>query len=146
MGEGLSLIEKKCLEKGMKMTDQRRVVAHVLSVSTDHPDVEAVYRRSLEIDNNISIATVYRTIRLFKEANILESHDFRDGRSRYEIARDSHHDHLIDLKSGKVIEFADEELDRLKKEIALRCGYKLIDYRLELFGVPLDSDNKSAEE
>jgi len=137
-------LEKLCLEKGMRMTDQRRVIARVLSAADDHPDVEEVYRRATAIDSNISIATVYRTVRLFEEAGILERHDFRDGRSRYEEVPDIHHDHLIDLKSGKVFEFRNEEIEALQREVARRLGFKLVDHRLELYGVPLDKDKKDS--
>ena len=129
-------IEKLCADKGMRMTDQRRVVARVLSQSTDHPDVEELYRRSAAVDPHISIATVYRTVRLFEEAGIIARHDFRDGRSRYEEATDDHHDHLIDMKTGKVVEFVDPEIERLQHAIAERLGYKLVAHRLELYGVP----------
>jgi len=122
----------------MRMTDQRRVVARVLSVATDHPDVEELYRRAHEVDPHISIATVYRTVRLFEEAGIIARHDFRDGRSRYEEASETHHDHLIDMKSGRVVEFVDEEIEKLQALIAKRLGYKLVDHRLELYGVPLE--------
>ena len=130
-----STIEKLCIEKNMRMTDQRRVIAKVLSDAEDHPDVEEVYRRSTQIDNQISIATVYRTVRLFEEANILERHDFRDGRSRYELVTESHHDHMIDIESGEVIEFFDEEIEQLQKTIAKKLGYELVDHRMELYGV-----------
>jgi Fur family ferric uptake transcriptional regulator len=130
-------IEKLCIAKGLRMTDQRRVIARVLSDSKDHPDVEELHRRATAIDKGISIATVYRTVRLFEESGILERHDFRDGRSRYEEATDDHHDHLIDMKTGQVIEFVDPEIERLQQEIARRLGYSLIDHRLELYGVPL---------
>ncbi|MCP5382538.1 MAG: transcriptional repressor [Kordiimonadaceae bacterium] len=130
-----STIEKLCIEKNMRMTDQRRVIAKVLSEAEDHPDVEEVYRRSTNIDNQISIATVYRTVRLFEEANILERHDFRDGRSRYELVTESHHDHMIDIESGEVIEFFDEEIEQLQKSIAKKLGYELVDHRMELYGV-----------
>ncbi len=133
-----SRIEQRCLELGMKMTDQRRVIAQVLSGSTDHPDVEEVYRRATAIDPHISIATVYRTVRLFEEANILERHDFGDGRARYEELSEDHHDHLIDMQSGKVIEFHSDEIEALQREIARRHGFKLVGHRLELYGVPLD--------
>jgi Fur family ferric uptake transcriptional regulator len=136
---GLSRIEALCIEKGMKMTGQRRVIARVLSESSDHPYVEEVYRRAVKIDPRISIATVYRTVRLFEEANILERHDFGDGRSRYEEAGESHHDHLIDVQSGKVIEFKSSEIEALQRAIAETYGYRLIGHRLELFGVPMDS-------
>jgi Fur family ferric uptake transcriptional regulator len=126
-------IEKLCTEKGLKMTAQRRVIARVLSEATDHPDVEELYRRASEIDKAISIATVYRTVRLFEEANILERHDFRDGRSRYEEATEIHHDHLIDIDTGDVIEFQNEEIERLQREVAKKLGYELVDHRLELY-------------
>ncbi len=125
------------------MTDQRRVVARVLSNATDHPDVEELYRRSAAVDPHISIATVYRTVRLFEEAGIIARHEFRDGRSRYEEAPQDHHDHLIDMKTGKVIEFMDEEIEALQAAIARRLGYRLIDHRLELYGVPLDAAEDS---
>ncbi len=130
-------LEKICIEKGMRMTEQRRVIARVLSVSEDHPDVEEIHRRAVAIDSKISIATVYRTMRLFEEAGVVERHDFQDGRSRYEEATETHHDHLIDLKSGEVIEFVNEEIERLQKKIAEQHGYKLMAHRLELYGVPL---------
>ncbi len=131
-------IEKLCVEKGMRMTEQRKVIARVLSSSKDHPDVEELHRRSVAIDPHISIATVYRTVRLFEESGILERHDFRDGRSRYEEVPETHHDHLIDMKTGKVVEFVDPEIERLQQEIARRLGYRLVDHRLELYGVPMD--------
>ncbi|MGZ8364550.1 MAG: Fur family transcriptional regulator [Caulobacteraceae bacterium] len=131
-------IEKLCIDKGMRMTEQRRVVARVLSVATDHPHVEELYRRAHQVDPHISIATVYRTVRLFEESGIIEKHDFRDGRARYEEAPDTHHDHLIDMRSGKVLEFVDEEIEALQNRIAERLGYRLVDHRLELYGVPLD--------
>ena len=131
-------IEKLCVEKGMRMTDQRRVVARVLSEAKDHPDVEELYRRAHMVDPHISIATVYRTVRLFEESGIIERHDFRDGRSRYEEAPDVHHDHLIDMRSGRVIEFVDEDIEKLQRAIAKRLGFRLIDHRLELYGVPVE--------
>ena len=131
-------LEKLCAEKGMRMTDQRRVVARILSAATDHPDVEELYRRAHAVDPHISIATVYRTVRLFEEAGIIAKHDFRDGRARYEEAKDEHHDHLIDMRTGQVVEFMDEEIERLQAAIARRLGYKLVDHRLELYGVPLE--------
>ncbi len=131
-----SRIEELCIEKGMKMTGQRRVIARVLSESNDHPDVEEVYRRASEVDPKISIATVYRTVRLFEEANILERHDFGDGRSRYEEVTEEHHDHLIDIQSGKVIEFHDKEIEELQEQIADKYGFRLVGHRLELYGVP----------
>ena len=130
-------IEDLCLEKGMRMTDQRRVIAKVLSEAEDHPDVEEVYRRSTAIDSGISIATVYRTVRLFEEAGILERHDFRDGRSRYEPVSDEHHDHLINVETGEVLEFHNDEIEKLQEEIARKLGYKLVDHRMELYGVPI---------
>ncbi len=130
-------LEKICIQKGMRMTEQRRVIARVLSVAEDHPDVEEIHRRAVAIDSKISIATVYRTMRLFEEAGVVERHDFQDGRSRYEEATETHHDHLIDLKSGEVIEFVNEEIERLQKKIAEQHGYKLMAHRLELYGVPL---------
>lgn len=128
-------IAKLCTEKGLKMTAQRRIVARVLSESSDHPDVEELHRRALHLDRRISLATVYRTVRLFEEANILERHDFRDGRSRYEASTDDHHDHLIDLESGRVIEFQNEEIERLQRDVASKLGYDLVDHRLELYAV-----------
>ncbi len=133
-----SRLEQLCIDKGLKMTEQRRVIARVLSDSADHPDVEAVYRRAAELDPKISIATVYRTVRLLQEANILARHDFGDGRARYEEMPSDHHDHLIDMKSGRVIEFRNEEIEKLQREVAAQLGYKLVDHRLELFAVPLD--------
>ena len=133
-------IEKLCIEKGLRMTEQRRVIARVLSTAEDHPDAEELHRRAAEIDSGISLATVYRTVRLFEEANIIERHDFRDGRSRYEEASEDHHDHLIDLKTGDVVEFMDEEIERLQEAIARRLGYKLVDHRLELYGVKIEDD------
>lgn len=139
-----SRIEEKCVENGLRMTDQRRIIAKVLSESQDHPDVEMLYQRSVEVDPNISIATVYRTVRLFEEAGITQRHDFGDGRARYEEAPEEHHDHLIDLKSGKVIEFNNEEIEKLQQIIAEKLGYELVDHRLELYGVPLE-DNKNVK-
>jgi len=131
-------IEALCAEKGLRITEQRRVIARVLGESEDHPDVEALHARAAAVDPGISIATVYRTVRLFEESGIIERHDFRDGRSRYEEAPDHHHDHLIDMKTGKVVEFVDEEIERLQQAIARKLGYKLVDHRLELYGVPLE--------
>ena len=140
----LDRLEKLCVEKGMRMTDQRRVIARVLSDAHDHPDVEELYRRSHAIDPHISIATVYRTVRLFEEAGIIARHDFRDGRSRYEETSESHHDHLIDMKTGQVVEFVDEEIEALQAAIARRLGYRLVDHRLELYGVPMEETEGSA--
>ena len=128
-------LERLCIEKGLKMTGQRRVIAQVLSESTDHPDVERVYRRAARMDPRISIATVYRTVKLFEEENILERHDFGDGRARYEEVPQEHHDHLIDVKSGKVVEFQNDEIERLQREVAASLGYRLVGHRLELFAV-----------
>lgn len=133
-------LEHLCVSKGMRMTEQRRVIARVLSVSTDHPDVEELYARASAIDDRISIATVYRTVRLFEEAGILERHDFGDGRGRYEEVREEHHDHLIDVQSGRVIEFRNEEIENLQRKVAAELGYKLVDHRLELYAVPADRD------
>ena len=132
-----SRLEALCLEKGLKMTDQRRTIARVLSDATDHPDVEQVYRRATALDPRISIATVYRTVRLFEEASILERHDFGDGRSRYEESPQEHHDHLIDVESGRVIEFREEEIEALQRRVAERLGYRLVGHRLELYAVPM---------
>ena len=130
-------LERLCIEKGMKMTEQRRIIARVLSVADDHPDVEEVYRRASELDSKISIATVYRTMRLFEDEGIVDRHDFGDGRARYEETSEEHHDHLIDVKSGRVIEFHNEEIEALQERIAREHGLKLVDHRLELYGVPL---------
>ena len=131
-------IEALCHEKGLRITEQRKVIARVLSDADDHPDVEALHSRASAIDPGISIATVYRTVRLFEEAGILDRHDFGDGRSRYEAAPESHHDHLIDVETGKVIEFVDPEQEALQKQIAEKLGYRLVDHRMELYGVALD--------
>jgi Fur family transcriptional regulator, ferric uptake regulator len=128
-------LEALCVTKNMRMTDQRRVIARVLDSANDHPDVDELHRRCIAVDPGISIATVYRTVRLFEEAGILERHDFRDGRSRYEVVPDEHHDHLIDLETGKVIEFHDAELEALQKRIAEKLGFELIDHRMELYGM-----------
>jgi Fur family ferric uptake transcriptional regulator len=133
-----SRLEQLCEQLGMRMTDQRRVIARVLSASSDHPDVEELHRRSVAVDPRISIATVYRTVRMFEENGILSRLDLGDGRARYEEMPESHHDHLIDTRTGKIIEFNDPELEELQERIAARLGYKLVDHRLELFGVPLD--------
>jgi Fur family ferric uptake transcriptional regulator len=132
-----SRLELKCAEKGLKMTGQRRIIARILSESQDHPDVELLHQRAHRIDPKISIATVYRTVRLFEEAGIIEKHDFGDGRARYEEMREEHHDHLIDLKNGKVIEFSNEEIERLQRAVAEKLGYRLVDHRLELYCLPL---------
>ena len=134
-------LEQLCADKGLRITEQRRVIARVLSESDDHPDVEMVHERANKIDPGISIATVYRTVRLFEEAGILDRHDFGDGRARYEAAPEAHHDHLIDVETGKVVEFVDPELEALQKQIAEKLGYRLVDHRMELYGVRLDREN-----
>jgi Fur family ferric uptake transcriptional regulator len=131
-------IEALCQQRGLRITEQRRVIARVLSEADDHPDVEELHQRASAIDKGISIATVYRTVRLFEEAGILERHEFGDGRARYEAAPEAHHDHMIDVESGKVIEFVDPELEALQKQVAERLGYRLVDHRMELFGVKLE--------
>ena len=131
-------IEALCAAKGMRMTEQRRTIARVLADADDHPDVEELYRRSSKIDDRISISTVYRTMKLFEDAGIIERHDFREGRARYEQIPESHHDHLINLRTGDVVEFRSEEIERLQAEVARKLGYKLVDHRLELYAVPLD--------
>ena len=138
----MTRIEKACVDKGLRMTDQRRVIARVLSDAADHPDAEELYRRASAIDPHISIATVYRTVKLFEDSGIITRHDFREGRARYEHISETHHDHLINLRSGQVIEFQSEEIERLQREIARKLGYKLVDHRLELYAVPLDDDKK----
>jgi Fur family ferric uptake transcriptional regulator len=131
-------VEALCLKKGLRITEQRRVIARVLSEIDDHPDVEALHRRVADVDPRISIATVYRTVKLFEESGILERHEFQGGRSRYEMAQDDHHDHLINVETGEVVEFHDPELEALQARIAARLGFKLVDHRMELYGVPLD--------
>jgi Fur family transcriptional regulator, ferric uptake regulator len=131
-------IEALCADKGLRITEQRRVIARILSDSEDHPDVETLHERAAAIDPKISIATVYRTVRLFEEAGILDRHEFGDGRARYEAVSDEHHDHLIDVETGKVLEFVDEELEALQKRIAERLGFRLVDHRMELYGVKSD--------
>ena len=137
-----SRLEKQCLDRGLRMTEQRRVIARVLSDSDDHPDVETVYQRASQIDPGIGLATVYRTLRLFEEANILERHDFGDGRARYEEVTEEHHDHLIDVNTGDVIEFSNEAIEQLQKKVAAELGYKLVDHRLELYGTKLEKPDK----
>jgi Fur family ferric uptake transcriptional regulator len=131
-------VEKLCMDKGMRMTDQRRVIARVLSDAHDHPDVEELHRRAHALDPHISIATVYRTVRLFEEAGIITRLDLRDGRSRYEEHPETHHDHLIDMKTGKIVEFVDPEIEALQEAIARKLGYRLVDHRLELYGMPVE--------
>ena len=128
-------IEQKCLAKGVKLTDQRRVIAQVMSESSDHPDVDELYNRVSKIDPKISIATVYRTVKLFEETGILTKHEFKGGKARYEELNESHHDHLIDVKTGEIIEFVDEEIEKLQKKVAEKYGYTLVDHKLELYGV-----------
>jgi Fur family ferric uptake transcriptional regulator len=131
-------VETLCADKGLRITEQRKVIARVLSEAEDHPDVEALHVRAAAIDPGISIATVYRTVRLFEDAGILERHDFGDGRARYEAAAEEHHDHLIDVETGKVIEFVDAELEAMQRRIAEKLGFRLVDHRMELYGVSLD--------
>jgi Fur family ferric uptake transcriptional regulator len=135
-------LEELCAEKGMRMTDQRRVIARILQDSDDHPDVEELYRRSSKVDPRISISTVYRTVKLFEDEGIIERHDFRDGRSRYEAVPEEHHDHMIDVSSGTVIEFRSAEIEALQERIAREHGFRLVGHRLELYGIPLDKDDK----
>ncbi len=136
-------IEALCAAKGMRMTEQRRTIARVLAAADDHPDVEELYRRCVKVDEHISISTVYRTVRLFEDAGIIERHDFREGRARYETAPEAHHDHLINLRNGDVIEFQSEDIERLQAEVARKLGYKLVDHRLELYAVPLKDDKST---
>ncbi|MCO6176733.1 MULTISPECIES: Fur family transcriptional regulator [Ciceribacter] len=141
MSEPVKSLQDLCVERGMRMTEQRRVIARILEESDDHPDVEELYRRSSAVDSRISISTVYRTVKLFEDAGIIARHDFRDGRSRYETVPEEHHDHLIDLKTGKVIEFHSPEIEALQERIAREYGFRLVDHRLELYGVPLKKDD-----
>ena len=134
-------LEALCAERGLRITEQRRIIARVLSESEDHPDVERLHERASAIDPKISIATVYRTVRLFEDAGILDRHDFGDGRARYEATPEAHHDHLIDVETGKVVEFVDPELEALQRQIAERLGYRLVDHRMELYGVRLDRED-----
>src|SRR6267154_1247034 len=135
-------IEARCAATGMRMTEQRRVIARVLAEALDHPDVEELYRRCVAVDDKISISTVYRTVKLFEDAGIIERHDFREGRARYEQMREDHHDHLINLRTGEVVEFKSEEIEQLQSEIARKLGFRLLDHRLELYAVPLDDPKK----
>ena len=132
-------IEQKCIAKGVKLTEQRRIIAKVMSEATDHPDVDELYNRVSKIDPKISIATVYRTVKLFEEAGILTKHDFKGGKARYEAMIESHHDHLIDVKTGEIIEFVDEEIEKLQKKVAEKHGYTLVDHKLELYGIKKNS-------
>ena len=131
-------IEQKCLAKGVKLTDQRKIIAKIMTESKDHPDVDELYNRASKVDSKISIATVYRTVKLFEESGILAKHDFKGGKARYEELNEGHHDHLIDVKSGEIIEFVDEEIEKLQEKIAEKYGYRLVDHKLELYGVNLD--------
>ncbi|MFN3507414.1 MAG: Fur family transcriptional regulator [Allorhizobium sp.] len=142
MNDALKSLEALCAERGMRMTEQRRVIARILEESDDHPDVEELYRRSSKVDAKISISTVYRTVKLFEDAGIIERHDFRDGRSRYETVPEEHHDHLIDLKTGTVVEFHSPEIEALQERIAREHGFRLVGHRLELYGIPLSKDEK----
>ena len=128
-------IEQKCLAKGVKLTDQRKIIAKIMSDSQDHPDVDELYKRASKIDSKISIATVYRTVKLFEEEGIVAKHDFKGGKARYEELNESHHDHLIDIKTGEIIEFVDEEIEKLQQKVADKYGYKLVDHKLELYGI-----------
>lgn len=135
-------LEEACVAKGMRMTEQRRVIAQVIEAASDHPDVEELYRRASALDDRISLSTVYRTVNLFEEAGLVTKHDFKDGRARFELIPDEHHDHLIDIRSGKVIEFRNEEIEAIQEVIAKRLGYRLVDHRLELYAVPIEGDSK----
>lgn len=135
-------LEQECIDKGMRMTEQRRTIARVLEQASDHPDTEELYRRASALDPKISISTVYRTVALFEDAGIVERHEFRDGRARYETLPERHHDHLIDMKTGDVIEFRNEQIEALQEVIARELGFKLVDHRLELYGVPLETPEK----
>ena len=131
----ITSIEERCKQKGVKLTDQRKLIAKIMSDSHDHPDVDELYKRVTKIDSKISIATVYRTVKLFEEAGILTKHDFGEGKARYEKLPDNHHDHLIDVQSGEIVEFVDEEIEKLQKTIAEKLGYQMVDHRLELYGI-----------
>jgi Fur family ferric uptake transcriptional regulator len=135
-------LEEQCAKKGMRMTEQRRVIAHVIEAAEDHPDVEELYRRAAAQDSRISLSTVYRTLNLFEEAGLVTKHDFKDGRARFEPIPDEHHDHLIDIRTGKVIEFRNEEIEAIQDLIAKRLGYRLVDHRLELYAVPLKTETE----
>ena len=139
---GISNLEEQCAQKGMRMTDQRRIIAQVIEQAVDHPDVEELYRRASARDPRISLSTVYRTLNLFEESGLVTKHDFKDGRARFEPIPDEHHDHLIDIRSGKVIEFRNEEIEAIQELIAKRLGYRLVDHRLELYAVPLKDGDK----
>lgn len=140
---GEATLEEQCVARNMRMTEQRRVIARVLEAASDHPDVEELYRRAAAIDPRISLSTVYRTVNLFEEAGLVTKHDFKDGRARFEQIPDEHHDHLIDIRSGKVIEFRNEEIEAIQEVIAKKLGYTLVDHRLELYAIPLKPEDKS---
>jgi Fur family ferric uptake transcriptional regulator len=142
MDKPADTLEEQCAKKGMRMTEQRRVIAQVIEAASDHPDVEELYRRASAQDPKISLSTVYRTLNLFEEAGLVTKHDFKDGRARFEPLPDTHHDHLIDIRSGKVIEFRNEEIEAIQDLIAKRLGYRLVDHRLELYAVPLAKDEQ----
>ena len=135
-------IEQKCLSKGVKLTDQRRIIAKVMSESSDHPDVDELYKRVSKVDPKISIATVYRKVKIFEETRILTKHEFKGGKARYEELNESHHDHLIDVKTGEIIEFVDEEIEKLQNKVAQKHGYKLVDHKLGLYGVKINSKDE----
>ena len=139
---GVPTLEEQCAQKGMRMTDQRRIIAQVIEQADDHPDVEELYRRASARDPRISLSTVYRTLNLFEESGLVTKHDFKDGRARFEPIPDEHHDHLIDIRSGHVIEFRNEEIEAIQELIAKRLGYRLVDHRLELYAVPMPPDGK----
>lgn len=143
-GQITETLEEQCAAKGMRMTDQRRVIAQVIEASADHPDVEELYRRASQIDERISLSTVYRTVNLFEEAGLVTKHDFKDGRARFELIPDEHHDHLIDIRTGRVIEFRNEEIEAIQEVIAKRLGYRLVDHRLELYAVPKDPEESKS--
>ncbi len=136
----MSKIEDKCKQRGVRLTDQRRLIAEVMSQSSDHPDVDELHKRVSKIDEKISIATVYRTVKLFEESGIIEKHDFKGGKARYEQSPDIHHDHLIDVNTGEIVEFVDEEIEKLQNKVAEKLGYKLVDHRLELYGTKNKKD------
>lgn len=142
MGNLSKTLEELCAARGMRMTGQRRIIARILDESADHPDVDELYRRASEVDSRISISTVYRTVKLLEDTGVIARHAFRDGRSRYETVPAEHHDHLIDLKTGRVIEFRSPEIEALQERIAREHGFKLVDHRLELYGVPLKKDER----
>ena len=142
----IETLEEQCASRGMRMTDQRRIIAQIVEQASDHPDVEELHRRAVSRDPRISLSTVYRTLNLFEEAGLVTRHDFKDGRARFEVFDDAHHDHLIDIRSGRVIEFRNEEIEALQDEIARRLGYRLVDHRLELYAVPLDTETPEEED